>query len=171
MGAGVGSNSKVGVDDVFHWVADFADTFVFDIYPYMMFDYRYGEMGKLRKPRMSQLHFAFEQLRNLTYTYGKDMVFWFGTYNRRWFKKFMGPELKAEGWAETEVCYTAVGQGADFLISGYNIPEDKAHWDTLGRGLEVIQKAGPALLKRSEERRVGKECRSRRVAADVREEY
>ena len=96
---------------------------------------------------MSQLHFAFEQLRNLTYTYGKNMGFWFGTYNRRWFKKFMGPELKAEAWAETEVCYTAVGQGADFLISGYNIPEDKAHWDTLGRGLEVIQKAGLALLK------------------------
>lgn len=147
MGAGVGSNSKVAVDDVFHWGADFADTFVFDIYPYMMFDYRYGEMGKLRKPRMSQLHFAFEQLRNLTYTYGKNMGFWFGTYNRRWFKKFMGPELKAEAWAETEVCYTAVGQGADFLISGYNIPEDQAHWDTLGRGQEVIQKAGPALLK------------------------
>ncbi len=147
MGAGVGSNSKVAVDDVFHWGADFADTFVFDIYPYMMFDYRYGEMGKLRKPRMSQLHFAFEQLRNLTYTYGKNMGFWFGTYNRRWFKKFMGPELQAEAWAETEVCYTAVGQGADFLISGYNIPEDQAHWDTLGRGLEVIQKAGAALLK------------------------
>ena len=147
MGAGVGSNSKIAVDDIFHWGADFADTFVFDIYPYMMFDYRYGEMGKLRKLRMSQLHFAFEQLRNLTYTYGKNMGFWFGTYNRSWFKKFMGPELKAETWAEAEVCYTAVGQGADFLISGYKIPEDHAHWDTLGRGLEVLQKAGPALLQ------------------------
>jgi hypothetical protein len=146
MGGGVDSNSKLAVDDIFHWGADFADTFVFDIYPYMMFDYRYGELGKLRKPRLSQLQFAFAQLRNLTSTYGKSMGFWFGTYNRRWFKDFMGPERKLEAWAETEVCYTAVAQGADFLISGYNIPEDSAHWDVLGRGLEVLQQAGPALL-------------------------
>lgn len=147
MGAGVGSNSKVAIDDIFHWGADFADTFVFDIYPYMMFDYRYGEMGKLRKPRLSQLHFAFAQLRNLTRTYGKNMGFWFGTYNRRWFKDFMGPQLKSESWAEAEVCYTAVGQGADFLISGYEVPEDKQHWKDLGEGLQVLQKAGRALLK------------------------
>jgi hypothetical protein len=147
MGAGVGSNSRLAVDDIFHWGADFADAFVFDIYPYMMFDYRYGEMGKLRKPRLSQLHFAFAQLRNLTHTYGKGMGFWFGTYNRRWFSDFMGPELKVEAWAEVEVCYTAVGQGADFLISGYEIPEDSKHWDVLGRGLQILQQTGPALLR------------------------
>jgi len=147
LGAGVGSNSKLAVDDIFHWGADFADTFVFDIYPYMMFDYRYGELGKIRKPRLSQMHFAFAQLRNLTYTYKKEMGFWFGTYNREWFKDFMGPELKAEDWAETEICYTAVGQGADFLISGYKIPEDSAHWELLGEGLQVLQRAGPNLLR------------------------
>lgn len=146
MGAGVDSNSRVAIDDIFHWGADFADTFVFDIYPYMMFDYRYGEMGKLRKPRLSQLQFAFAQLRNLTRTYGKNMGFWFGTYNRRWFKDFMGPQLKSEAWAEAEVCYTAIGQGADFLISGYEMPEDNAHWNDLGKGLEVLQQAAPDLL-------------------------
>jgi len=147
MGAGVDSNSKVAVDDIFHWGADFADTFVFDIYPYMMFDYRYGEMGKLRKPRLSQLQFAFAQLRNLTRTYEKNMGFWFGTYNRRWFKDFMGPELKSEAWAEAEVCYTAIGQGANFLISGYEVPEDKGHWNALGKALEVLEQVGPDLLK------------------------
>jgi hypothetical protein len=146
FGGGVDSNSKLAVDDVFHWGGDFADTFVFDIYPYMMFDFRYGEFGKIRKPRLSQLHFAFAQLRNVTRTYKKQLGFWFGTYNRKWFKDFMGPELKAEDWAETEICYTAVGQGADFLISGYKVPEDRAHWDILGKGLEVLQKAGPDLL-------------------------
>lgn len=147
LGGGVDSNSKLAVDDVFHWGADFADTFVFDIYPYMMFDFRYGEFGKVRKPRLSQMHFAFAQLRNLTYTYKKELGFWFGTYNRKWFKDFMGPELKAEVWAETEITYTAVGQGANFLISGYKIPEDSVHWEVLGKGLEVLQKAGPELLR------------------------
>lgn len=147
FGAGVDSNSKLAVDDVFYWGADFADTFVFDIYPYMMFDFRYGEFGKFRKPRLSQMHFAFAQLRDLTYTYKKGMGFWFGTYNRRWFKDFMGPELRAEDWAEAETTYTAVGQGADFLISGYNIPEDKEHWDVLGKGLNVLQKAGQDLIQ------------------------
>ena len=145
-GGGVNSNSKVAVDDIFHWGGDFADLFVFDIYPYMMFDFRYGEMGKLAKPRVSQLHFVFAQLRNLTYSYEKKMGFWFETYNREWFKDYMGPELKAEDWTETEMCYTAVGQGANFLISGYKIPEDAAHWNVLGKGLQVLQEAGPDLL-------------------------
>lgn len=147
MGAGVDSNATVAVDDIFHWGADFADIFVFDIYPYMMFDYRYGELGRYPAPRMSQMHFAFMQLRNLTRTYEKQMGFWFGTYNQRWFKKFMGPQLQAESWAEAETCYTAVAQGADFLISGYKAPEDKNHWSVLGRGLELLQGSAPDLLE------------------------
>lgn len=146
MGAGVGSNEKIAVDDVFHWGADFADLIVFDIYPYMMFDFRYGEFGKVRKPRLSQFHFAFAQLRNLTYTYGKELGFWFGTYNAEWFKDFMGPELKQQSWAEAEICHTAVANGADFLISGYKVPEDKSHWDTLGENLATLHQAMPGLV-------------------------
>lgn len=141
FGAGVASNAKIAVDDVFYWGADFADSFVFDIYPYMMHDFRYGECGKIHQPRMSQLHFAFAQMRNLTYCYGKELGFWFGTYNREWFKAFMGPELQSQSWAEAETTFTAVAQGANFLISGYKVPEDRQHWDTLGNGLRVLQDA------------------------------
>jgi len=147
FGASVGSNGKLAVDDVFHWGADFADTFVFDIYPYMMFDFRYGECGKLPKPRLSQMHYAFGQMRNLVYTYGKQLGFWFGTFNKEWFARFMGPELRAQYWAERETSLTAVAQGANFLIAGYKIPEDKKHWDSLGEGLRLLQKAGPGLVK------------------------
>ncbi len=41
FGAGVKSDSRVAIDDVFHWGGDFADIFIYDIYPYTMFDYRY----------------------------------------------------------------------------------------------------------------------------------
>lgn len=146
MGAGINSDATVAVDDIFHWGADFADMFVFDIYPYMMFDYRYGELGRYPVPRMSQMHYAFMQLRNLTRTYDKQMGFWFGTYNKRWFKNYMGPQLQAESWAETEMCYTAIAQGADFLISGYEAPEDVQHWNVLGSGLELLQRSAPDLL-------------------------
>lgn len=152
FGGGVRSNSKIAVDDVFHWGADFADTFVFDIYPYMMFDFRYGEYGKLRKPRLSQMHYAFGQMRNLTYTYGKGLGFWFGTFNRKWFARFMGPKLKAQYWAERETTFTAVAQGANFLISGYNIPQDRRHWESLGEGLRLLQKAAPGLQKTQKKR-------------------
>jgi hypothetical protein len=81
FGAGVKSNSKVAIDDVFHWGGGFADVFVYDIYPYLTFDYRYGELGKLPKPRISQMHYAISQLRNVTNTYGKELGFWVGTYN------------------------------------------------------------------------------------------
>ena len=145
LGAGVASNSKVAVDDVYHWGADFTDVIVFDIYPYMMFDFRYGELGKVQKPRLSQLHYSFAQLRNLTYSFGKELGFWFGTYNREWFKDFMGPELKQQSWAEAEICHTAVAQGADFLIAGYKVPEDDAHWNTLGDSLKVLHAAMPGL--------------------------
>jgi hypothetical protein len=147
FGAGVRSNSKLAVDDVFHWGADFADTFVFDMYPYLMYDFRYGECGKLPKPRLSQMHYAFGQIRNLAYTYGKDCGYWFGTFNWEWFHDFMGPELKAQYWAEREMTLTAVAQGANFLIGGYKIPEDCRHWESLGEGLRTIQKAGPGLLE------------------------
>ena len=135
------------MDDVFHWGGDFADVFIYDIYPYTMYDYRYGEPGKLPKPRISQMHYTISQLRNVTSTYGKELAFWVGTYNEAWFKRFMSPEKESQYWGERELAYTAVAQGANFLITGIKIPSDSLHWDNFGQGMEVIQKAGPGLLQ------------------------
>jgi hypothetical protein len=147
FGAGVKSDSRVAIDDVFHWGGDFADTFIYDIYPYTMFDYRYGEFGKLPKPRISQMHYTISQLRNVTTTYGKELAFWVGTYNKAWFKDFMGPARQQEYWGERELAYTAIAQGANFLVTGLDVPEDARHWEDFGQGMRVIQKAGPGLLQ------------------------
>jgi hypothetical protein len=119
---------------------------VFDIYPHMMFDYRYGDCGVLRQPRFSQMHYALAQMRNLAYTHAKQFGFWFGTFNQRWFKRFMSPEVRAAYWAERETGLTAIAHGANLLISGYNMPEDEKHWASLGEGLRLVQRAGPELL-------------------------
>lgn len=152
FGAGVKSNSKVAIDDVFYWGGDFADVFVYDIYPYHTFDYRYGELGMLAKPRISQMHYAISQLRNLSTAYQKELGFWVGTYNEAWFTRFRGPERAAQYWAEREMAYTAVAQGSNYLISpsnfgGTNLPVDSAHWKDYGQSMAVIQKAGPGLLQ------------------------
>jgi hypothetical protein len=147
FGGGVNSDSKVAMDDVFHWGGDFADIFIYDIYPYTMFDYRYGEPGKIPKPRISQMHYTISQLRNLTTTYHKELAFWVGTYNAAWFRRFMGPERQHTYWAERELAYTAIAQGANFLITGIKIPSDSLHWDDFGKSLNVVQKAGVGLLK------------------------
>lgn len=149
FGAGVKSNSKTAMDDIFHWGGDFADIFVYDIYPYMGNDFRYGEFGKFMKPRMSQLHYTMSQLRNLTTTYGKELGFWVGTYNKAWFKDYICPEREAQYWAEREQAFTAVAHGANLLITGWGIPESAKHWEDFGKGMKIIQKAGPALLKMS----------------------
>jgi len=146
FGGGVNSDSKIAMDDVFHWGGNFADIFIYDIYPYTMFDYRYGEPGKIPKPRISQMHYTISQLRNLTTTFHKELAFWVGTYNAAWFRRFMGPERQSQYWAERELAYTAIAQGANFLITGIKIPSDSLHWDDFGKSLNVIQKAGPGLL-------------------------
>jgi len=146
FGAGVRSNSHIGMDDVFHWGGDFADVFIYDIYPYFNHDFRYGEFGKLAKPRISQMHYTISQLRNVTTTCDKELGFWVGTYNKAWFQDFMGPELKSQYWAERELAYTAIAHGAHFLVTGFGIPEDARHWDGFGRAMEVVQRAGPGLL-------------------------
>lgn len=146
MGGGVESDSKFAIDDVFHWGADFADLFLYDIYPYTMFDYRYGEYGKLPKPRMSQTHYTMAQMRNLTTTYGKELGFWLGTYNEGWFRRFMNSEMEKQYWAERELAYTAIANGANFIITGINIPQDAKHWDDFGKGMRTIQKVGSDLL-------------------------
>lgn len=146
FGAGYSSHSEIAIDDVFHWGGDFADMFVFDIYPYMMFDFRFGECAKLPKPRISQSHYAFAQMRNLTRTYGKELGFWVGTYNPAWFEPYLCPELAAMHWSEREMSATAVAQGANYLLTGYKIPVDDRHWESFGEGLRLIQKAGGRLL-------------------------
>jgi hypothetical protein len=147
FGAGVKSNSRVAVDDVFHWGGDFADMFVYDIYPYMMFDFRYGEFGKLPLPRQSQMHYTMAQMRNLTTEYNKDLGFWVGTYNKAWFNDFMDQKRKDTYWSEREMSYTAIANGANYIITGLNIPEDSRHWEDFGQALNTIRKAGPGLLE------------------------
>lgn len=147
FGAGVKSNSKVAMDDVFHWGGDYADLFIYDIYPYTMFDYRYGELGKLPKPRLSQMHYTISQLRNVTTTFNKELGFWVGTFNQRWFKRFMSDEMRAQYWAESELALTAVAHGANFLITGLNIPEDSLHWEDFGKSMNLLAKAGKGLLQ------------------------
>lgn len=147
FGAGYSSHSELAIDDVFRWGGDFADTFVFDIYPYMMFDFRFGECAKLPKPRISQTHYSFAQMRGLARAYGKELGFWFGTYNPAWFAAYFCPELQAMHWSEREMATTAVAHGADFLLTGYHIPVDAKHWDSLGEGLRLIQKTGGRLLE------------------------
>ncbi|MES2373352.1 MAG: hypothetical protein V4557_12280 [Bacteroidota bacterium] len=151
FGAGVKSNSKIAIDDVFYWGGSFADVFVYDIYPYHTFDYRYGELGKLPKPRISQMHYAISQLRNVTTTYKKELGFWVGTYNEAWFTRFRGEERQKQYWAESELAYTAIAQGSNYLISpsnftDTNIPMEESHWKDYGKSMTVIQKAGPGLL-------------------------
>jgi len=146
FGAGYSSHSEIAIDDVFHWGGDFSDMFVFDIYPYMMFDFRFGRPAQLPKPRISQTHYSFAQMRNLTRTYGKELGFWVGTYNPAWFGDYFCPELEAMSWSEREMSITAVAQGADFLLTGYRIPADAGHWEAFGDGLRLLQQAGPRLL-------------------------
>lgn len=146
MGGGVESDSRIAIDDIFHWGGDFADMFLYDIYPYTMFDYRYGEYGKLPKPRISQTHYTMAQMRNLTTTYHKKLGFWLGTYNEGWFRRYMNSEMEKQYWGERELAYTAIANGADFLITGINIPQDARHWDDFGRGMRAIQKVGGEIL-------------------------
>lgn len=146
FGGGCTSHSELAIDDVFHWGGDFADLYVFDIYPYMMFDFRFGRPAKLPKPRMSQTHYAFAQMRALTWAAGKDLGFWVGTYNPAWFGGFLCPELAAMHWSEREMSMTAVAQGANYLLTGYKIPVDAGHWESFGAGLRLLQKTGGSLL-------------------------
>lgn len=146
FGAGYSSHAELAIDDVFHWGGDCADLFVFDIYPYMMFDFRFGRPAQLPKPRISQTHYSFAQMRALTQAFKKDLGFWVGTYNPAWFENYLCPELAALHWSEREMSMTAVAQGADYLLTGYKIPVNEQHWESFGEGLRLLQKAGGRLL-------------------------
>lgn len=147
MGGGVNSDSKYAIDDVFHWGGDFADMFLYDIYPYTMFDYRYGEYGQTPKPRISQMHYTMAQMRNLTTTYGKKLGFWLGTYNEGWFRRYLNNDMRNQYWMERELAYSAIAGGSDFIITGINIPSDARHWDDFGRAMRTVQKVGGSILE------------------------
>ncbi|MHB9029098.1 MAG: hypothetical protein ACYC9O_10035 [Candidatus Latescibacterota bacterium] len=147
FGAGYGSHSEIAIDDVYHWGGDFADMFVFDIYPYLMIDFRFGAPSELPFPRMSQAHYSFAQMRNLAVSSGKKLGFWVGTFNPAWFKSFMSEEVRAQYWVEQEMAMTAVAAGSDYLLTGYHIPVDSLHWEAFGKGNRLIQKTGGDLLK------------------------
>lgn len=142
FGAGRGSHAVIAIDDVFHWGADFTDMFVYDIYPYWNLDFRFGEPARLPKPRMAMLHYSFAQMRNLAYAYDKDLGFWVGTFNPAWFSAYMDEGNRALYWGERELATTGVAHGANYLLTGYKIPADVKHWESLGEGLRLIQKAG-----------------------------
>lgn len=146
LGAGVTSHSEIALDDVFHWGGDYADIYVYDLYPYMMFDFRLGQPSVFPKPRMSQLHYTLAQMRNLARANNRRMGFWAGTYHPAWFGEFLDAENQAAHWAERETATTAVAAGADFLLTGLRVPLDAKHWESFGQGMRLIQKAGADLL-------------------------
>jgi len=144
FGGGCTSHSVIAIDDVFHWGGDFSDIYIYDLYPYLSLDFRFGEPSKLPEPRISQTHYSFAQMRNLTRAYKKDLGFWFGAYPLQMPPDDPGP--RGRYWGEREMSTTAVAHGADYLILFYNVPTDPKHWESLGEGLRLIQKAGGRLL-------------------------
>ncbi len=171
FGAGFGSHAELAVDDVYHWGGDYADMFVFDIYPYMSIDFRFGMPSVLRLPRMSQAHYTFAHMRNLTASSGKKLGFWVGTFNPAWFKTFFGEQRRAQYWSEMEMSLTAVAQGSDYLLSGYHIPVDSLHWETYGRANRLIQKAGGEILKTRKTRAKAAMLFPRSQCIQLQEEY
>ncbi len=138
FGAGYSSHAEIAIDDVFHWGGDFADMFVFDIYPYMMFDFRFGECSRLPKPRISQAHYAFAQMRALTRHYGKDLGFWFGTYNPAWLHRSCVPSCD-QALVGTRNDKTGCRCRSQYLLSGYMIPSIPT-LGSLGEGTASSQK-------------------------------
>lgn len=147
FGAGYGSHSELAIDDVYHWGGDFTDMFVYDIYPYMSIDFRFGAPSVLPLPRMSQFHYTFAQMRNLAYSHKKKLGFWVETYNPAWFKGFINEDLRKKDWIEQEMTMSAIAAGSDYILTGYHVPIDSLHWETFGRGNRLIQKTGGDILK------------------------
>ncbi len=147
FGAGYGSHSELAIDDVYHWGGDFTDMFVYDIYPYMSIDFRFGAPSELPLPRMSQFHYTFAQMRNLAYSHGKKLGFWVEIYNPAWFKGFINEDLRKMDWIEQEMTMSAVAAGSDYILTGYHVPIDSLHWETFGEGNRLIQKTGGDILK------------------------
>lgn len=147
FGGGYGSHSEIAIDDVMHWGGDFADLFVYDIYPYNNIDFRFGEPSVFPKPRMSQTHYSFAQMRNLTTHAGKLLGFWVETHHPEWHGFYLTEESRRQHWSDREMALTAVAQGADYLLLGRKIPNDAGHWESFGEGLNLLKKTGNELLR------------------------
>jgi beta-lactamase superfamily II metal-dependent hydrolase len=143
FGAAVEGHAGIAVDDVFHWGADFADAFDFDIYPYFDNDYRTGSALEVGKPRLSQVQYGLAQMRNLTYTHHKPLGFWVGTLNAQWFK--ITPAMHEFWWEPREMVATAVANGCDYLITGCGVPQDERQWAEMGKMLRELQLIAPIL--------------------------
>jgi hypothetical protein len=143
FGGGFGQDSKIAIDDVFHWGADWVDAISFDIYPYLMTDFRYGPNRYQKLPRMAPTHYGFAFMRDLATAYHKPLGFFVGTYNPEWYD--LPPEGAGQYWMEREMAYTAIAAGCDYLVTGIDIPIDWRHWDDFGDAMRVVRKVGEPL--------------------------
>ena len=143
--AGPTGQAKIAVEDVFHWGAAGFDSVNFDIYPYLSTDFRSGKYGDLRKPRMSQFHFAFAQMRDLSFTYDKRLSFWVESISSEW--RMLSDENRVFHWSPRELSYTAIAHGCDHLTTGVGIPEDPKWWQTMGETMREVQTLAPVLLR------------------------
>ncbi len=142
------------VDDVFHWGAHF-DSVNYDIYPYLSTDFRNGE--KFRKnplPRIAGVHMAFDEMRNLAYTYDRKLGFWLES-ELGGDRATTGPRGQAV-WSPRELTYTAVAAGCDYLNTFWGIPQNPKWWETYRGAMNEIQSVAP-LLTRSK-RRAARAC-------------
>ena len=143
--AGPTGQAKIAVEDVFHWGAAGFDSVNFDIYPYLSTDFRSGKYGALRKPRMSQFHFAFAQMRDLAYTHKKRLSFWVESINSEW--HMLNDRNRTFHWSPRELSYTAIAHGCDHLTTGFGIAEDPKWWQTMGETMREVQALAPVLLR------------------------
>jgi hypothetical protein len=169
LGAAVHQEGKLNIDDLAHWGSDWADSLSWDIYPYLMSDFRYGPNRELKLPRMAPTHYGLAMMRNACQAGGKPMGFWFGTYNPEWFD--LTPEGAKQYWMEREMCYTAVANGADYLIMGIGISIDARHWDDLGRSLKTLHNAGAGLVSAKTPRAKAAMLYPRTQILQLQEEY
>ena len=146
LGGGCGSNAELAVDDVFHWGGDFADMFVFDIYPYMMFDFRFGEPSPAaqaaHQPDALLLRPDAEPdagLRQGVGLLGGDL-------QSRLVQGFPGPRAAGEVLVGARDERHGRGPGRGLPVDRVRIPADARHWESFGEGLRLIQRAGGRLL-------------------------
>jgi hypothetical protein len=146
FGGGAGQESPIAADDAFHWGGhDFADCISWDIYPYLMSDFRYGPNRTMKLPRVAQLTYTAAYMRNLTNQEKVRFGYWYGPWNEEWFD--LTDDGRGQYWMERETAYTAVAHGANMLITGIGIPQDQKHWDDLGDSMRTLAKVDEQLLQ------------------------
>lgn len=146
FGGGAGQESPIAADDAFHWGGhDFADCISWDIYPYLMSDFRYGPNRIMKLPTVAQLHYTAAYMRDLTNEQHVRFGYWYGPWNTEWFD--LDEKGRQQYWMERETAYTAVAHGANMLITGINIPQDQKHWDDLGDSMRVLGKVDEQIVK------------------------